>query len=348
MKLMTNSKMRGFTMVEILLVVAAIGILMSLAVTQGLQFMENNRTLDAKAAQDTIADAVVQLITNDTKIPRIKADSSMMTWDASTGALADTDHNKAATEFVAALNKYLDGDMKLTWYSAADLENGIPEAGFFTAREDEWGVKYRVEFHADDNGLTGTTVGKVTAGGDATAIAQTNLNKNGATAKQKDTEFRVFIKSYGSNMSSPEGSFNVDNDDIYTMYQYVNSEYELTTIVRKNAEVSNTRTFAVDGTLQASTYAPVFGAIYAEGDAMDGTTKDAGYTSSCEAGTERMNYVEKQNVLGELTGTATDATKDAYVSNIFHPTSMKQEHQHIRQYAIVPVGYTCADARSAM
>ena len=345
MKLMSNSKMRGFTMVEILLVVAAIGILMSLAVTQGLQFMENNRTLDAKAAQDTIADAVVQLITNDSKIPRIKADSSLMTMEAD-GSLSATDANKAATTFVAELNNYLDGDMKLTWYSAADLENGIPEAGFFTAREDEWGVKYRVEFHADDNGLTGTTTTRMKTDG---TVEKTTLNKNGADAKQKDTEFRVFIKSYGSNMSSPEGSFNVDNDDIYTMYQYVNSEYELTTVVRKNEEVSNARTYSVDGTKQAvSQLAPIWTASIAEDADMDGDNYDCVADDFIEAGTEEMNYIEKQNVLADPVGGTGTTPNDAYTCNIFHPVSIKQEHQHIRQYAIVPVGYTCADARTGL
>lgn len=259
---MKRSTMKGSSMIEILLVSAAIVIIGGLGVTQGIKFMDNQRANDAIVAEDTIAKACAQAIATDASIVRLYPDSSY------------TRAKDISDKFVERINEYIDGDMKIVYYDGTTVPSGLQAdgltgvAGWYVTRLDKWKLHYRVEFHSDDNGFTGESL--QTKGPRIQNPSYSVSSNSNSSDVSHDSELRVYIKSLGRNGETPAGDFMVDNDDIYTMYQFVNTEFDKAAVIRNAKSVSSP--------------ALVVMAHSADSQPNDGTTGIYSIYTQCEGG----------------------------------------------------------------
>ncbi len=95
-----NQNNKGFTLVELIIVVAIIAILATLLVPQYLQYVENSRIVTDVAAADTIERALNVLIADGTI-----ADAGSVTWDTESGEItvATFDNADAIAADLAAI-----------------------------------------------------------------------------------------------------------------------------------------------------------------------------------------------------------------------------------------------------
>lgn len=245
-----RKKVKGMSLWELILAIAITAVVSAAAIVGGAAMLHNSKVSTTISEQESMASALKNAMFSEPSLVRLFPDTSL------------TERAASTSKFFAKLNNYMDDNSKIVYYDGTapktgdgltveGLQSGAGHSGYYLMLKDKWDMHYKLEVHSDDNALTGQTFQTVASSGLARPTTFNKVSAPGTAAKNPDTEMRLYIRSCGANGASLPDAFTLDNDDIITMLQYVNSQTETATLDRRAPKVTNAR-FASGGNTGAT------------------------------------------------------------------------------------------------